>query len=60
MPIEIRELIVRATVDSGKIAEQKSANPAQNKDNSAEVDTDRIIQACVDQVLAILKRKQDR
>lgn len=55
MPVEIRELVIRAVVKD----EQKSL---QDNETEAHVsqDTQAIIEACVKQVLKILNRKQER
>ena len=53
MPVEIRELIIRATV----------VNPGNGESSSASVtggEDDTIIAACVEQVLKILERKRER
>ena len=53
MPVEIKELIIRATIINGD-----DRNPAsENVQSSSE---EEIIAACVAQVLKILKRKQER
>jgi hypothetical protein len=65
MPIEIRELIIRATVDPGgeaggcgpssasKAAGQSSSQPDAQDDES-------VVQTCVREVLRILTDKQER
>lgn len=57
MPIEIRELIIRATVEPPKGG---GASPAAATDKSSgnmnDKARDAIIQECVEQVLEILKR----
>ncbi len=60
MAVEIKELIIRATVDyqqeggdkGGK--ENKAASGAEDQDQSA------LVEACVKQVLKILKQKEQR
>lgn len=52
MPIEIKELVIKAVVDE---ASANSRSPAQKSQNSEE-----IISACVDQVMRILKEKGAR
>ncbi|MGA1870249.1 MAG: DUF5908 family protein [bacterium] len=56
MAVEIKELIIRATVNSG------SHNEAHTGDNVRDnvYDTQKIIRACVEQVLKILKREKER
>lgn len=65
MPIEIRELVIRATVDPGgepggcgpspaaKAAGQSSSQPHAQDDES-------VVQTCVREVLRILTDKQER
>lgn len=54
MPVEIKELIVRVTVDPnvGGASPQPDANPAREREA--------LVSECVDQVLQILKEKQER
>ena len=53
MPVEIRELVIRAVVDPQTTAGRPDA-PA------AEVDRDALVQACVDETLRILRRERER
>jgi len=53
MPVEIRELVIRAVVDPRPTAERPGAPPA-------EVDRDALLQACVDETLRILRRERER
>jgi hypothetical protein len=53
MPVEIRELIVRAKITTD------GSTAAENSELSAEVRAD-IIATCTSQVLRILKREQER
>jgi hypothetical protein len=53
MPIEIRELIIRATVNSGESGKQG------RKKSEGKAD-DAFIEACVEQVLEILRKKKER
>ena len=55
MPLEIRELVIKAQVDQGSGSQSSGSRPA-----SAPVDQQAIIQAVVEQVLAILKEKAER
>lgn len=61
MPIEIRELVIRATVGAGESG--GSASPSgdghQPPDTHAPSE-DEIVQACVREVLFILESKQER
>ena len=69
MPIEIRELVIRATVDPGGgggaggaggcgPAPDKSAPGAEREAASAQADS--LVQACVREVLRILDAKAER
>ena len=54
MPIEIKELIIRATVDpkgEGGSAETGKADSSKKEE---------IVQQCVEQVLEILRKKRER
>lgn len=52
MPIEVKELIIKATVQDA--AAQTGAGAAPREDREA------IIQACVEKVLEILREKKER
>jgi hypothetical protein len=59
MPIEIRELQIVAVVNEDKNQQQqRQQQPAANTNNGP--DTERIIAECVEQVLEILKEKNER
>ena len=55
MPVEIRELVIRATIDSrgkeGGGGGNGQASPQQKKE---------IVEECVEQVLEILRQKSER
>ncbi len=53
MPIEIKELVIRATVDTG--GADRSSAPAKGAEQKQEIVAD-----CVEQVLEILRRKLER
>jgi len=53
MPIEIRELIIRAVVDPGATSDHR--RPAMT-----EAERDALIQTCVDETLRILRREKER
>ena len=53
MPLEIRELVIRTSVDSDR-------NTPSSNGNLSEVDQSAIIAACIDQVLAILQSRSER
>ena len=52
MPVEIKELIVKITVSN----QPQSSSPETNSQEEKDV----IIAACVEQVLEILSKKQER
>ncbi|CCD92142.1 conserved hypothetical protein [Bradyrhizobium sp. ORS 375] len=54
MPVEIRELIIRAVVDPQKAGERSSGA------NAPTFDRDALVQACVDETLRILRREKER
>jgi len=53
MPVEIRELIIRAVVDSRQTGER-------SQPGAPAFDRDALIQACVDETLRILRREKER
>jgi len=53
MPVEIRELIIRAVVDPGPGGEE-SNRPITASERDA------LIQACVEETLRILRRERER
>ena len=53
MPVEIRELVIRAVVDP-------QATTARSGAPAAEIDRDALVQACVDETLRILRRERER
>jgi len=59
MPIEIRELVIKATVTegSGNSGTGGSAAGASNNNVSA---TEAIVNICVEKILEILKEKNER
>lgn len=54
MAVEIKELVIRAVV------ENTAGNNGAKSKNGGSVDNQQIIEACVDQVLKILKKKMQR
>jgi hypothetical protein len=58
MPIEIRELIIRATVSQNSSA--AAQNTATSQSGNAATSNDQIISTCVEKVLEILKSKNQR
>lgn len=60
MPVEIKELVIRAVVDySSSGDEEKQVSPDVQPEQE-ERDESAIIDACVKQVLKIMERKQKR
>ena len=53
MPVEVKELVIKAVVDDETRKEEKS-KPADK------IDREEIIEDCVEQVLEILKREKER
>ena len=53
MPVEIREVVVRAVVTG-------AAQPANDRQNSAEEGKQAIVEACVREVMRILRKSKDR
>jgi hypothetical protein len=58
MPIEIRELVIKATVGNGETA-QNGGNTEGPKGGNAGA-SDAFITVCVEKVLEILKEKAER
>ena len=55
MPVEIREVIIRAVLNSG------NDKPGHEKQNDRDQnDREMIVQACVNEVMRILKRSKQR
>ena len=58
MPIEIRELVIKATiVQDGPSAERGGSHAGQNNGVTA---SEELINTCVEKVLEILKEKNER
>ncbi len=57
MPIEVRELIIKATISQD--GQQGNAQSAGNN-NNAVTSQEEIINTCVEKVLAIVKDKMER
>lgn len=65
MPIEIRELVIRATVDPGETKEDSSSSwgakpSAQGPSQADAYSEDDLVQTCVREVLRVLNDKQER
>jgi len=52
MPIEIRELVIRAVVDPAHHDPEPDGHAAENRA--------KLVQQCVDEVLKTLRRRQER
>ena len=59
MPIEIRELIIKATVSSGA-GNGQSGNGRPAGDNNNVPASEELVNACVEKILRILKEKNER
>ncbi len=57
MPIEIRELTIKVTVDQPNPQANQSAD---NAPGGAKDDKDGILSQCVEQVLSIIQNKKER
>lgn len=64
MPIEIKELHIRVTVNTPAAGGNSSAQPATQSAGSGggngSADKDGLVAECVEQVLTILQNKQER
>lgn len=56
MPLEIRELVIKAVVEEGKSPQ----DDPQSGHVMTEEDLEALVQACVEQVLQIIKDKEER
>lgn len=59
MPIEIKELVIKATVDNQTAANRQSTRRGSGSSNT-NIDQQAIIDACIEQVLQILRDKAER
>lgn len=59
MPIEIRELVIKATVDQSQGSNTSQAAPGKGSQSNNSAGED-IISECVEKVLAIIKEKNER
>lgn len=59
MPIEIRELVIKATVDQSQSAGANTTAPGKGSQSNSSPGEE-LIKECVDKVLAILKEKNER
>ena len=59
MPIEIRELVIKATVDQSQGAGAGTSVPVRGSQSNSSPGED-LIKECVEKVLAVLKEKNER
>jgi hypothetical protein len=59
MPIEIRELVIKAEIASSGATRENSANSAQPSAGTSN-SNEELIQEIVDKVIEVLERKQER
>lgn len=59
MPIQIRELVIRATVDEGAKAEGSEAAVSGSKKGKKGQGQEKIIRQCVDEVLEVLRLQNE-
>lgn len=61
MPIEIRELVIRARVDPGEGRAPRATSPCGSEQGQEQASAqDDLVQACVREVLRILEEKRER
>lgn len=60
MPIEIRELVIRAEVQSGNAGGQNSSQRSSAQSGADRDKQEDIVNECVTQVLEILRRRKER
>jgi hypothetical protein len=61
MPIEIRELHIKAVIDGGGGKDSSQAGEAGASAGASPVqDADQLIERCIEKVLEILKEKEER
>jgi len=58
MPIEIRELVIKATVNQSGESGTATAAPSQGNNNISP--SEEIINSCVEKIISILKEKYER
>lgn len=58
MPIEVRELVIKASIDQG--AQGGSGPAASGGASGGAGGSEEMIKACVEKVMAILKEKNER
>ena len=58
MPIEIRELVIKATVDTG--GNNNSGSGSNGSTNNNVSFSEELLNACVEKIIEILKEKNER
>lgn len=58
MPVEIRELVIKVTVNQPSQGQQPAAAPSTG--GKADDDKEAIISQCVDEILGIIENKKER
>jgi hypothetical protein len=58
MPVEIRELVIKVTVNQPSQGQQQAASPLTGA--KADDDKEAIISQCVDEILGIIDNKKER
>ena len=59
MPIQIKELIIRATVDEGR-GENKGNGPKGANATSSKINEEELVKRCVDEVMEVLRLQNER
>jgi hypothetical protein len=60
MPIEIRQLVIKATVTPGDGSQASGSSAGTSGDDNNVSRQEEIISACVEKIMAILKEKHER
>ena len=60
MPTEIRELVIKATVNNPNPQAEEAVQPPAAQGGGAKTDLDGIVSQCVEQVLDIIQNKKER
>ena len=58
MPVEVRELVIKASVETGEGSANSGSSGQQGGSNSSP--SEELIKTCVEKVLEILKEKNER
>ena len=60
MPIEVRELVIRARVEDTVPASQNGSRPGHCRSNLTDRELEAIIAQCVDKVMDIMRKQKER